>query len=295
MLFECFELNIFIIIFCYILDNRLFDENVQIKGENIRLQVENEKIRMNQPSGGDGSYDNVKIQALEKKLLAQQEELTELHKRKGENSQLVIDLNLKIQTLQKQINEKELTVSDLTSINHSLRAEVQMYTTSNQELQNLNSCLRDEHTALQLAFAALEERLRKAQDENRTLVEKLMKYKSLDAEKLNQENESFLRRMGDKMRRELEDACRDGTRRSSSPFQDKGSINEMGSLRMIGNEAQFIDVLPSGVQCQFDAHDGEVNAVRWNPLDQVVATGGADRKVKLWDVGKGSTKALVLF
>lgn len=36
-----------------------------------------------------------------------------------------------------------------------------------------------------------------------------------------------------------------------------------------------------------DAHDGEVNAVRWSPVERLVATGGADRKVKLWDVGKG--------
>lgn len=36
-----------------------------------------------------------------------------------------------------------------------------------------------------------------------------------------------------------------------------------------------------------DAHDGEVNAVRWSPVEHLVATGGADRKVNLWDVGKG--------
>lgn len=89
-----------------------------------------------------------------------------------------------------------------------------MLTTSLQELKSLNSCLRDEHCALQLAFASLEEKLRKVQvitfhwieiilwistlnfylqDENRTLVERLIKYKAKDAEKLNEENESFLK------------------------------------------------------------------------------------------------------
>lgn len=37
-----------------------------------------------------------------------------------------------------------------------------------------------------------------------------------------------------------------------------------------------------------DAHDGEVNAAKWSPVDRVVATGGADRKVKLWDISKGN-------
>lgn len=38
-----------------------------------------------------------------------------------------------------------------------------MLTSSLQELKGLNSCLRDEHTALQLAFASLEDKLRKVQ------------------------------------------------------------------------------------------------------------------------------------
>lgn len=87
------------------------------------------------------------------------------------------------------------------------------------------------------------------------------------------------------MRRELEDAARDGSRRSNSPvIQERGSIGELYSR---GIDAIYIDALPSGVQMKFDCHDGEVNAVRWNPIEQIVATGGADRKVKLWDVSKG--------
>lgn len=54
-------------------------------------------------------------------------------------------------------------ISEQVAVNASLRAEVVMLTTSMQELKALNTCLRDEHTALQLAFAALEEKLRKVQ------------------------------------------------------------------------------------------------------------------------------------
>lgn len=38
-----------------------------------------------------------------------------------------------------------------------------MYETNMAELQGLNQMLRDEHQALQIAFAAIEEKLRKAQ------------------------------------------------------------------------------------------------------------------------------------
>lgn len=74
----------------------------------MRLVVENEKIRSGTSKGSrDSSVDNSKIQSLEKKLLAQQEELTELHKRKGEHSQQIIDLNGEVQELRKIIAERD--------------------------------------------------------------------------------------------------------------------------------------------------------------------------------------------
>lgn len=57
----------------------------------------------------------------------------------------------------------------------------------------MNSTLRDEHTALHLLHCSLEDKLRKTQNENTQLVERLIKYKAKDAEKMNDENESFLK------------------------------------------------------------------------------------------------------
>ena len=36
-----------------------------------------------------------------------------------------------------------------------------------------------------------------------------------------------------------------------------------------------------------DAHDGEVNAVLWSPTGSMFATGGSDRKIKLWEYNGG--------
>lgn len=41
-----------------------------------------------------------------------------------------------------------------------------------------------------------------------------------------------------------------------------------------------------------DAHDGEVNAVQWGPSGRIFATGGADRKIKLWETISGEWCAL---
>lgn len=45
---------------------------------------------------------------------------------------------------------------------------------------------------------------------------------------------------------------------------------------------------PTKILMKFEAHENESHAVRWSPVERMVATGGADRKVKLWDIGKSN-------
>lgn len=49
------------------------------------------------------------------------------------------------------------------AINSTLRLDIQLYQNKIKDLEAVNQVVRDEHQALQLAFAALEEKLRKAQ------------------------------------------------------------------------------------------------------------------------------------
>lgn len=52
------------------------------------------------------SAAQARIQALEKRLLEKQEELTDMHKRKSDNQQMIIDLNVRVTELQKQLKLK---------------------------------------------------------------------------------------------------------------------------------------------------------------------------------------------
>uniref|UniRef100_A0ABD2W3E9 Autophagy-related protein 16 domain-containing protein n=1 Tax=Trichogramma kaykai TaxID=54128 RepID=A0ABD2W3E9_9HYME len=281
---------------CYLdlisLHNRLFDNANTLRGENLQLSIANEKLRTEAASGVTGTGNNA---ALEAKLLAQADELTMLHRRRGEHTQQIVDLNNKLQEAMKELQLKESSLADKVDINNVLRAELTRYAAREKELENINQMLKDEHQALQLAFASLEEKLRKAQEENRQLVDRLIKYKSKDAEKMNEENDNFLNesftsptaflmqtiskfgKRQAKMQKELEDAARDT--RTASP--DRGGTLE-GTAPVIPSS------LPTKIAMKFNAHEGEVNAVRWSPTDRILATGGADRKVKLWDIAKGS-------
>lgn len=51
---------------------------------------------------------NEKIQSLEQKILSQQEELTSLHRRRGESAQQIINLNAKVHDLEKNLQAKDI-------------------------------------------------------------------------------------------------------------------------------------------------------------------------------------------
>lgn len=91
-------------IFFNISDNRLFDNANTLRGENLQLSIANEKLRCEAVSGTPGSAANA---ALEAKLLAQADELTMLHRRRGEHTQQIVDLNNKLQEVMKELQAKE--------------------------------------------------------------------------------------------------------------------------------------------------------------------------------------------
>ncbi|XP_043789304.1 autophagy-related protein 16-1 isoform X2 [Apis laboriosa] len=258
------------------LHNRLFESANTLRGENIQLTIANETLRREAASGTPGLSVNADLEA---RLLKQAEELATLHKRKGEHTQQIVDLNNKLQEMIKELQVKETNLAESIELNTNLRLEISKCLNKEKELESINQMLKDEHQALQLAFASLEEKLRKTQEENRQLIERLIKYKTRDAEKVNEENDNFLKKRQAKVQKELEDAARDT--RPVSP--DRSSLKE--------GIAGLPTAVPTKVSVTFTAHDGEVYAVKWSPVERMLATGGADRKVKLWNISKGASES----
>ncbi|XP_071562508.1 autophagy-related protein 16-1-like isoform X2 [Temnothorax nylanderi] len=257
------------------LHNRLFENANTLRNTNMQLTIANETLRREAANGSIGMGGNPDLEA---RLLKQAEELAMLHKRKGEHTQQIVDLNNKLQEMTKELQAKEASLAESSEANTNLRLEMTKCLGREKELEGINQMLKDEHQALQLAFASLEEKLRKAQEENRQLIERLIKYKARDAEKMNEENDNFLRKRQAKMQKELEDAARDT--RPVSP--DRLSLKEVAGLPT---------AVPTKVSVTFSAHEGEVYAVKWSPTDRILATGGADRKVKLWNITKGTSES----
>ncbi|XP_049431962.1 autophagy-related protein 16-1-like isoform X5 [Epinephelus fuscoguttatus] len=286
-------------------------------------------------SAADWSRSDVLQQEMSQMRIKHQEELTELHKKRGELAQSVIELNNQIQQKDKEIQSNEAKMMEYQQQISSLEGECRELRSYLQDLERANQTLKDEYDALQITFSALEEKLRKTTEDNQELVSRWMAEKAQEANKLNAENEKDSRRRQAKLQKELADAAKeplpidpdddievlaeDGGKGGGETSPNRAlsrtpskkmsqpppgglldSISNIFGRRRTANSFSTSPEnteAPSGVCAEvrvpstalhvFEAHDGEVNAVRFSPGSRLLATGGMDRRVKLWEVVAG--------
>ncbi|XP_052432216.1 autophagy-related protein 16-1 isoform X6 [Carassius gibelio] len=286
----------------------------------------------------EGGRSDSLQQEMAQMRIKHQEELTELHKKRGELAQSVIELNNQIQQKDKEIQSNEAKMQDYQQQISHLEGECRDLRNSLADLERANQTLRDEYDALQITFSALEEKLRKTTEDNQELVTRWMAEKAQEANKLNAENEKDSRRRQAKLQKELADAAKEPlpiepdddievlpedagkgaggagetspsrprsrtpSRRVSQPLPPAAGLLDSisnifirRSVNSFGSSTESAEVpsacadvrVPSTALHVFDAHDGEVNAVRFSPGSRLLATGGMDRRVKLWEVVSG--------
>lgn len=160
-------------------------------------------------SGTDGGRSAVLQQETSQMRIKHQEELTELHKKRGELAQNVIDLNNQIQQKDKEIQSNTARMVVYQQQTSSLEGEGRELRSLLQDLERANQTLKDEYDALQITFSALEEKLRKTTEDNQELVSRWMAEKAQEANKLNAENEKDSRRRQAKLQKELADAAKE--------------------------------------------------------------------------------------
>ncbi|TWW76642.1 Autophagy-related protein 16-1 APG16-like 1 [Takifugu flavidus] len=149
--------------------------------------------------GGDPSQRDALQQEMAQMRIKHQEELTELHKKRGEVgdgsgvtvrlAQSVIELNNQIQQKDKEIQSNTARMLEYQQQISSLEGECRDLKACLQDLEKANQTLKDEYDALQITFSALEEKLRKTTEDNQELVSRWMAEKAQEANKLNAENE----------------------------------------------------------------------------------------------------------
>ncbi|XP_036999830.1 autophagy-related protein 16-1 isoform X2 [Artibeus jamaicensis] len=279
--------------------------------------------------GHDSAWSDGQLQEVAQLRMRHQEELTELHKKRGELAQLVIDLNNQMQQKDREMQVNEAKIAECLQTISDLETECQELRSKLQDLERANQTLKDEYDALQITFTALEEKLRRTSEENQELVTRWMAEKAQEANRLNAENEKDSRRRQARLQKELAEAAKeplpveqdddievivDETSDHTEDTSPMRAISRAASKRLSQPAGGLLDSItnifgrrsvsslpapqdnvdthpgstkevrvPTTAVCVFDAHDGEVNAVQFSPGSRLLATGGMDRRVKLWE------------
>ena len=260
-------------------------EKEQLEFINAKLKEENEKMKS---KSSEINYEQVSV--LEKKLFSLQEELTELHRRRGEKAQQIIDQTAELKNYDTQVSElKEQIELNKVQAGEADKKIAKLKSIIN-ELEGTNQLLKDEYQTLQLALNSAENKLLQVQKENDQLILQIMEHKEKDVLRLNQENDKAMRLQQEKIRQQLAEAVAE-TKVTGADLQPFKFFRSSAASAHVGKESLDSAIchsvrIPTKSFLKFDAHEGEVNAIAWSPHGLTVGTGGTDRKIKIWDISK---------
>ena len=274
------------------LNYQLLNANAQLTVEkeqldfiNSKLKEENERLKSR-----TSEVNHEQVSILEKKLFSLQEELTELHRRRSEKAQQILDQTAQVKQYETDLSDalKQVEISNSKLL--KFEEEIVKLKATITELQSTNQLLKDEYQTLQLALNSSEHKLLQVKKENDQLVMQIIEFKERDVLRLNQENDIAMKLQQEKIRQQLEEAVAE-TKVSEPKIQAFKFFRSSAASAHIGKECLETAIcqsvrIPTKCFLTFEAHEGEVNAIKWSPHGLTVATGGSDRKIKIWDISK---------
>ncbi|XP_065319819.1 autophagy-related protein 16-1-like isoform X5 [Gordionus sp. m RMFG-2023] len=286
----------FVLLKNYVLDlecdiGKLKDENTKLHlfaTKNIFQKVDN----LNDDNEKVDGIKNDYMLSLHTKLLLLQEELTYMLNYKRENILIIADMTKKLREKDDYLLIKEDETKNKDSDILKLKQNKFQLSQSLKELEATNQLLYDEQQALQLAFESLQLKYEKCQEENNELLERWLKQKSRDIDRINLENEAHRKQGIKQMSKDLIEAAIEGN--VDMQVKDRKNLSSFEILTPIlscrNPSVHSKSILPSHVFYEsINAHESEVTSLAIYPSysnnGRIFGTGGADRKIKLWEIG----------
>lgn len=271
--------------------------------KTIMSKLANTNLNDDGPSSSSSSTSNLNMQhasllaeksQLEKKILDLQDKLNAALKSENETVQKIIDLKNAVEAK----NEKNL---QLTTQVEQRDKEIKELRAMLEKMDNQYRTIKDEHLALSLSYKSLEKRHHELRKEFDVVSMQLLAVKREDADRLNAENDRIMKFQREKAKRELEANVAGLDRQAGDISALRLAAMADDNFEPLGDDEdlQMLSVssrLPEAVESTFEAHEGGSTAVKWycctSPRDSYIATGGQDRKVKIWKISDGVASAV---
>ncbi|XP_059959074.1 protein Atg16l2 isoform X2 [Mesoplodon densirostris] len=247
----------------------------------------------------------------------------------GEMAYQVVEKSSALGTLESQLEERQSRLAALEARVAQLQEAREKEAGQVDARRALNAAQRAAYEALRVHVGHQEAALRRLEEEARDLLDRLVRRKARAAAERNLRNERRERAKQARVSQELKKAAKRTVSISESPDTLGDGIREEADTLALAAEPAFLESeagekwkrpfsfkkrrghsiggapeqryqsipvcvaarLPTRAQDVLDAHLSEVNAVRFGPNSSLLATGGADRLILLWNVVGGRLEA----
>lgn len=264
--------------------------------EILSLRQENTDLQRNSVSVA-GLPVNDKVKALETEYMKVKDEILTLLRERTEMTKDVISLSRFVKERDEKLSTEEAKNRKLTKENAEFKEQIETAQERLKQLGQVNQTIHDELQAYQLAYTELEKRYKDLESMNELLRVKVTEKLESRCSEFDKEVESHQQRMEEDMKRKLDEARNDVTSTSSSSFLPT-SITTLKPIGVDGrvHRTPVLEgirvVVPTRVFARWDCGDNEIHAVQFHPSGSLIATGGSDRKIHIWEINSHNNQVL---
>eukprot|EP01135_Chromosphaera_perkinsii_P009544 Nk52_evm1s1803 gene=Nk52_evmTU1s1803 len=241
-------------------------------------QLLKEKLRNAEVWGNPELKDQYKD--LEKKYISCQEELTTLYKNRGQNAQQLLDFSDQLKQKNEALEAKDAALNNLQIELDNLKQNYNVIETNLNEKALTVQVLQDELQAIQLELVKTTEKCEDLKRENEGLLERWLRKMNEEAQKMNKANEFYESVVEKQKHAGLKEAAE---MRTAEQLQ----ANNAGETLFVRDRLGSIDGGRPEVPCRlgrlWEAHEDVINDCVFNTAGNSLASGGSDKRVKLWD------------
>lgn len=212
---------------------------------------------------------------LEEKVKALQMELNQSYQKHSQVSEKLVQEVTESQSLRAQLGEKETALNQLQEQLTAAKEKIAQVETDAKQTQGALESAVAEVEELRSHVKELEGKISELKKENDMLIERWMKQKMQDAERLNEANAMY---------EDMMEKVKAGQLQELARLQVDGIVRHSEA----GAEDYVESGLPSTVKHVIRAHDVTCSAITFENGGKTVYSGGHDRVVKSWNVVSGA-------
>ncbi|KAI8981030.1 WD40-repeat-containing domain protein [Pilobolus umbonatus] len=246
-------------------NNQLLEQIGLLKQKETVIRNELQKEIQQKKENEVYSGNQERVLELDRRIKELNEERIEMYKTQSENAQRLVNLNEQLRAKEeKEIQQSQLNIR-LQQEASVLKKKHELQIEQLREKDKVILTLQDELSALHLEMLTTEERNKKLKTENDQLIQRWINKMNEEAENMNEATQFY----------------------ENALLQARSSKDKKQEVDSLTDDSNY-SILPSKIHKRMNVNDPETHCITSSSAGTMIAVGGADKKVKLYDAKTGS-------